>query len=147
MGAGTPIRTTVHTCHPPQSKEVRLDFSRCGCVLSPEDFVRLRARFRIPLSMVMQLPQATKRALTPAPGMRTIFVAALENGLRFPPHLFVTGVLTLVGVCPTQLTPNSELVLTAFSHRTQDDSLLYFCTNPSFKHLCSPHFSKLDPEI
>ena len=46
-----------------------------------------------------------------APKMVCFFEAAFENGLRFPLHPFVKGVLQHFNACPSQLSPNFGGVL------------------------------------
>ena len=45
------------------------------------------------------------------PGMVCFFEVAFDNGLRFPLHPFVKGVLQHFNICPSQLAPNGWGIL------------------------------------
>ena len=44
--------------------------------------------------------------MVPVPKMVCLFEVAFGNGLRFPLHPFIKGVLQHFNVCPSQLSPN-----------------------------------------
>ncbi|GAA0165033.1 hypothetical protein LIER_20534 [Lithospermum erythrorhizon] len=67
-------------------------------------------------SVPLQATHLASRANTLPPGLRSIFVVALENGLRF---LFTPCLLAGV-------TPMAEFFLTSFLQRTQKDDFIYF---------------------
>ncbi|GAA0163335.1 hypothetical protein LIER_19229 [Lithospermum erythrorhizon] len=56
---------------------------RYGNELSERSLVSLRARYGIPSSVVMRRPKAIERANAPPPGLRSIFVVALEMACVF----------------------------------------------------------------
>ncbi|GAA0156951.1 hypothetical protein LIER_14318 [Lithospermum erythrorhizon] len=110
--------------------------------------------------------KAIKRVNAPPPGLRSIFIVALENGLRLPIHPYMRDVLSMVGNCPAQLAPNmcisitglssaylligvtptAEFFLTSFSQRTEKDDFLYFVVKPEMKFFYEAFLSKVDPE-
>ena len=45
------------------------------------------------------------------PKMVCLFEVAFDNGLRFPLHPFIKGVLQHFNVCPSQLSPNGRGIL------------------------------------
>ncbi|GAA0185372.1 hypothetical protein LIER_32660 [Lithospermum erythrorhizon] len=59
-------------------------------------------------------PNSTDRAHTPPPGLRTFFVVALDNGLRFLMHPFIGEVLSMAGVGPAQIIPSMWISIIGF---------------------------------
>ena len=49
--------------------------------------------------------------VVPVPKMVCFFEVAFDNGLRFPLHPFIKGVLQHFNVCPSQLSPNFRGIL------------------------------------
>ncbi|GAA0163046.1 hypothetical protein LIER_43628 [Lithospermum erythrorhizon] len=157
---------TSSTCRPPHSKVVRANIYRYGIELSKRDLVSLRTRYGIPSSVVMRRLKATERANALPPGLRNIFVVALENGLRFPVHPCVGDVLSIVGICPAQLTPNmwisitgfylacllagvtpiTEFFFTSFLQRTPKEDFLDFVVKLEMKGFYEAFLSKVDLE-
>ncbi|GAA0175834.1 hypothetical protein LIER_28932 [Lithospermum erythrorhizon] len=74
--------------------------------LSEKDLAELGSRYGIPPSVIIRRPKSTERANASSPGLRSIFVVALENGLCLPVHPYVGDVLSMAGIFPAQLTPN-----------------------------------------
>ncbi|GAA0157155.1 hypothetical protein LIER_14480 [Lithospermum erythrorhizon] len=150
----------------PQSNAVRANVDRCGIELSEKDLVELRSRYGIPPSVIIRRPKATKRANALPPGLRTIFVVALENGLRLPVHSYLGDVLSMAGIYAAQITPNMwiyiigfysacllagvtptvEFFLTSFSQRTQKDDFLYFVVKLEMKGFREAFLSKVGLE-
>ncbi|GAA0175491.1 hypothetical protein LIER_28656 [Lithospermum erythrorhizon] len=90
----------------PQAKMLRVDLHHCGSELSKSDLVDLRSRYDITTSVVLRHPKATDRAHAPPPGLRNLFVVALNNGLRLSVHSYIGEVLSMAGIGPARLTPN-----------------------------------------
>ena len=68
-------------------------------------------RYR-PLSGVrVWSPDVLTFYVVPVPKMVCFFEVAFENGLRFPLHPFIKGVLQHFNVCPSQLAPNGWGIL------------------------------------
>ncbi|GAA0157091.1 hypothetical protein LIER_14430 [Lithospermum erythrorhizon] len=160
------LRAPSSSLRPPQANAVRVDIHRCGIKLSKKDLVELRSRYDIPPSVILRFPKDTDRANAPPPGMRTIFFVVMDNGMRLPVHPYLGEVLTMIGICPTQLTlnmwifiigfysacllagvaPTAEFSLTTFLQRTQKDDFLYFTVRTEMKGLCKAFTSKVEPE-
>ncbi|GAA0149083.1 hypothetical protein LIER_08349 [Lithospermum erythrorhizon] len=79
----------LSSLRPPHARIVRADLHRCGSELSEKDMAKLRSRYYIPSSVMLIRPSTTDCAHTPPPGLRTFFVVAMDNGLRFPVHPFI----------------------------------------------------------
>ncbi|GAA0172368.1 hypothetical protein LIER_26210 [Lithospermum erythrorhizon] len=116
--------------------------------LSKRDLVSLKARYELPSSEVMRCPKATEPANAPPPGLRSIFVVALENGMRLPVHRYVGDVLSMGGgggIFLTELTPNMWISINGF----YSACLLAGVTpmvKPQMKGFCEAFLSKVDPE-
>ncbi|GAA0174938.1 hypothetical protein LIER_28216 [Lithospermum erythrorhizon] len=54
-------------------------------------------------AVIIRRPKATEQANAPPPGLRSIFFGALENGMRLPFYSYVGDMLSVAGICPTQL--------------------------------------------
>ncbi|GAA0158363.1 hypothetical protein LIER_15414 [Lithospermum erythrorhizon] len=93
---------------PPLSKVVRANIDRCCSELSERDLVSLRARYGIPSSVTMRCPKATERANAPPPGLRSIFVVALENGMCLLDHPCVGEVFSMAGLGLGVANPDSS---------------------------------------
>ena len=57
------------------------------------------------------------------PGMVCIFEVAFDNGLRFPLHPFIKGVLQHFNICPSQLAPNGWGILVSLLDFFRDKGL------------------------
>ena len=68
-------------------------------------------RYRPPSDVRVWSPDVLTFYVVPVPKMVCFFEVALENGLRFPLHPFIKGVLQHFNVCPSQLTPNGWGIL------------------------------------
>ena len=63
-------------------------------------------RYRPPFDVRVWSPDVLTSYVVPVPKMVCFFEVALDNGLLFPLHPFIKGVLQHFNVCPSQLSPN-----------------------------------------
>ena len=63
-------------------------------------------RYRPPFGVRVWSPNVLTSYVVPVPKMVCFFEVAFDNGLRFPLHPFIKGVLQHFNVCPSQLSPN-----------------------------------------
>ena len=63
-------------------------------------------RYRPPLGVRVWSPDVLTFYVVSVPRMVCFFEVTFDNGLRFPLHPFIKGVLQLFNVCPSQLAPN-----------------------------------------
>ena len=63
-------------------------------------------RYRPPFSVRVWSPDILTSYVVPVPNMVCFFEVTFDNGLRFPLHPFIKGVLQHFNVCPSQLSPN-----------------------------------------
>ena len=63
-------------------------------------------RYRPPLGVRVWSSDVLTFYVVPVPGMVCFFEVAFDNGLHFPLHPFIKGVLQHFNVCPSQLAPN-----------------------------------------
>ena len=63
-------------------------------------------RYRPPFSVRVWSLDILTSYVVPVPKMVCFFEVAFANGLRFPLHPFIKGVLQHFNVCPSQLSPN-----------------------------------------
>ena len=63
-------------------------------------------RYRPPFGVRVWSPVVLTSYVVPIPKMACFFEVAFDNGLRFPLHPFIKGVLQHFNVCPSQLSPN-----------------------------------------
>ena len=68
-------------------------------------------RYRPPFSVRVWSPDVLTSYVVSVPKMVCFFEVAFDNGLRFPLHPFIKGVLQHFNVCPSQLSPNSWGIL------------------------------------
>ena len=68
-------------------------------------------RYRPPLGVRVWSPDVLTFYVVFVPGMVCFFEVAFDNGLRFPLHPFIKGVLQHFSVCPSQLAPNGWGIL------------------------------------
>ena len=71
-------------------------------------FVR---RYRPPFGVRVWSPDVLTSYVVFVPKMVCFFEVAFENGLRFPLHPFIKGVLQHFNTCPSQLSPNGWGIL------------------------------------
>ena len=63
-------------------------------------------RYRPPFGVRVWSPNILTSYVVSVPKMVCFFEVAFDNGLRFPLHPFIKGVLQHFNVCPSQLSPN-----------------------------------------
>ena len=63
-------------------------------------------RYRPPFGVSVWSPDVLTFYVVSVPKMVCFFEVAFDNGLRFPLHPFIKGVLQHFNVCPSQLAPN-----------------------------------------
>ena len=63
-------------------------------------------RYRPPFGVRVWSPDVLTTYVVSVPKMVCLFEVAFDNGLRFPLHPFIKGVLQHFNVCPSQLSPN-----------------------------------------
>ena len=93
-------------------------------------------RYRPPSGVRVWSPDVLTFYVVPIPKMVRFFEVAFENGLRFPLHPFIKGVLQHFNVCPSQLAPNGWAILVGLLALFRDRGpgvpsvalLLYFFT-------------------
>ena len=68
-------------------------------------------RYRPPFGVRVWPPNVLTYYVVSIPNMVCIFEVAFNNGLRFPLHPFIKGVLQHFNVCPSQLSPNGWGIL------------------------------------
>ena len=68
-------------------------------------------RYRPPYGVRVWSPDVLTFYVVPVPKMVCFFEVAFENGLLFPLHPFIKGVLQHFSVCPSQLAPNGWGIL------------------------------------
>ena len=73
--------------------------------------VTFARRYRPPLDVRVWSPDVLTFYVVYVPRMVCFFEVAFDNGLRFPLHPFIKGVLQHFNVCPSQLAPNGWGIL------------------------------------
>ena len=68
-------------------------------------------RYRPPFGVRVWAPDVLPFYVVSMPRMVCLFEVAFDNGLRFPLHPFIKGVLQHFNVCPSQLAPNGWVIL------------------------------------
>ena len=68
-------------------------------------------RYRPPFGVRVWSPDVLTLYVVSVPKMVCFFEVAFDNGLRFPLHPFIKGVLQHFNVCPSQLAPNGWGIL------------------------------------
>ena len=68
--------------------------------------VTFAERYRPPPGIRIWTPDVLTFYAASVPGMVCFFEVAFDNGLRFPLHPFMQGVLQHFNICPSQLAPN-----------------------------------------
>ena len=74
--------------------------------VGPSYGVTFADRYRPPLGVRVWTPDVLTFYVASNPGMVCFFEVAFDNGLRFPLHPFMKGVLQHFNVCHSQLAPN-----------------------------------------
>ena len=73
--------------------------------------VTFAERYRPPPGVPVWTPDVLTFYVASVPGMVCFIEVAFDNGLRFPLHPFMKGVLQHFNVCPSQLAPNGWGIL------------------------------------
>ena len=79
--------------------------------VGPSYGVTFAKRYRPPLGVRVWSPNVLTFYVVLVPRMVCFFEVAFDNGLRFPLHPFIKGVLQHFNVCPSQLAPNGWGIL------------------------------------
>ena len=79
--------------------------------VSPSYGATFARRYRPPFGVWVWSPDVLTFYVVFVPKMVCFFEVAFNNGLRFPLHPFIKGVLQLFNVCPSQLSPNGWGIL------------------------------------
>ena len=79
--------------------------------VGPSYGVTFAKRYRPPLGVRVWSPDVLTFYVVSMPRMVCFFEVAFDNGLRFPLHPFIKGVLQHFNVCPSQLAPNGWGIL------------------------------------
>ena len=79
--------------------------------VGPSYGVTFAERYRPPPGVRVWTPNVLTFYVASVPGMVCFFEVAFDNGLRFPLHPFMKGVLQHFNVCPSQLAPNGWGIL------------------------------------
>ena len=79
--------------------------------VDPSYGVTFAERYRPPLGVRIWIPDVLTCYAASVPGMVCFFEVAFDNGLRFPLHPFMKGVLKYFNICPSQLAPNGWGIL------------------------------------
>ena len=119
--------------------------------VGPSYGVTFAELYRPPPGVRVWTPDVLTFYVAFVPGMVCFFEVAFENGLRFPLHPFMKGVLQHFNVCPSQLAPNGwgilvgllaffrdkglgvpdvALLLYLFSPKETAEGFLYFSRSP-----------------
>ena len=79
--------------------------------VSPSYGATFSRRYRPTFGVLVWSPNVLTFYVVSAPKMVCFFEVAFNNGLRFPLHTFIKGVLQHLNVCPSQLSPNGWGIL------------------------------------
>ena len=79
--------------------------------VDPSYGVTFAERYRPPPGVRVWTPDILTLYVAFVPGMVCFFEVAFDNGLRFPLHPFIKGVLQHFNICPSQLAPNGWGIL------------------------------------
>ena len=79
--------------------------------VSPSYGATFAKHYRPPLGVRVWSPDVLTFYIVFVPKMVCFFEVAFDNGLRFPLHPFIKGVLQHFNVCPSQLAPNGWGIL------------------------------------
>ena len=80
-------------------------------MVSPSYGATFARRYRPPFGVRVCSPDVLTSYVVSVPKMVCFFEVAFDNGLRFPLHPFMKGVLQHFNVCPSQLSPNGWGIL------------------------------------
>ena len=119
--------------------------------VGPSYGVTFVERYRPPPGVQVWTPDVLTFYVASMPGMVCFFEVAFDNGLRFPLHYFMKGVLQHFNVCPSQLAsngwgilvgllaffrdrgldvPSVAMLLYLFSPKETTEGFLYFSRRP-----------------
>ena len=76
--------------------------------------VTFARRYKPPFGLWVWSPDILTSYVVPVPKMVCFFEVAFDNGLRFPLHPFIKGILQHFNVCPSQLSPNCWGILLGY---------------------------------
>ena len=79
--------------------------------VDPSYGVTFAERYRPPPGIQIWTPDVLTFYAASVPRMVCFFEVAFDNGLRFPLHPFMKGVLQHLNICPSQLAPNGWGIL------------------------------------
>ena len=79
--------------------------------VGPSYGVTFARRYQPPFGVRVWSPDVLTPYVVSVPKMVCFFEVAFDNGLRFPLHPFIKGVLQHFNVCPSQLAPNDWGIL------------------------------------
>ena len=79
--------------------------------VSPSYGATFSRRYRPPFGVRVWSPDVLTSYVVSVPKIVCFFKVAFDNGLRFPLHPFIKGVLQHFNVCPSQLSPNGWGIL------------------------------------
>ena len=79
--------------------------------VGPSYGVIFAERYRPPPGLRIWSPDVLTLYAASVPGMVCFFEVAFDNGLRFPLHPFIKGILQHFNICPSQLAPNGWGIL------------------------------------
>ena len=85
------------------------------CKVGPSYGATFARRYRPPFSVRVWSPDVLTFYVVFVPKMVCFFEVAFDNGIRFPLHPFIKGVLQHFNVCPSQLSPNGWGILVSLS--------------------------------
>ena len=74
--------------------------------VDPSNGITFAERYRPPPGVRIWIPDVLTFYAASVPGIVCIFEVAFDNGLCFPLHPFMKGVLQHFNICPSQLAPN-----------------------------------------
>ena len=136
--------------------------------VGPSYGVTFSKRYRPPLGVRVWSPNDLTFYVVSVPRMVCFFEVAFDNGLRFPLHPFIKGVLQHFNVCPSQLAPDGwgilvgilaffrdrglgvpsiALLLYLFSPKETAEGFIYFSRHPGALLVISDLPSSLFPQV
>ena len=91
--------------------------------VDPSYGITFAERYRPPPSVRIWIPDVFTFYAASVPGMVCFFEVAFDNGLRFPLHPFMKGVLQHFNICPSQLAPKGWGILVGLLASFRDRGL------------------------
>ena len=91
--------------------------------VDPSYGITYAERYRTPLGVRIWIPDVLTFYAASVLGMVCFFEVAFNNGLRFPLHPFMKGVLQHFNICPSQLVPNGWGILVGLLASFRDRGL------------------------